>query len=111
MKKHIPELTVLFLQALMFYVYPLFALPVDPIAMVLMILLATFVLSLMLGVLSGNKGKYLYPVATSILFIPTIFIYYNESASVHALWYLVVSAVGLCLGALARIVFKKGTSK
>lgn len=87
------------LQLFMFYVFPLFAGPTDAMGMVLLIIMATLLLSFILGVLSNNKIKYLHPVATAALFIPSVFIYYNETAMVHALWYLVIASIGLLFGA------------
>jgi len=40
----------------------------------------------------------------SLLFLPSVPIWYNSSALVHALWYLVISAVGLALGCLIRLL-------
>ena len=71
--------------------------------MVVLMLLATLVLSLILTIISKEKIKYLYPLVVAIIFIPSIFIYYNESALVHALWYFVISALGLLMG----IIFSK----
>ncbi len=34
--------------------------------------------------------------------LPSVYLHYNETARVHAIWYLVVSAVGLVLGVLSR---------
>lgn len=102
MKKFAKEIVILFIQLLMFYVFPLFAGPTDAIGMVLLILLSTVLLSYVLGTASSNKVKYLYPVVIAVLFIPSVFIYYNGSALVHALWYLVTSSVGLLAGISVR---------
>ena len=104
MKKYIKEIVVLLLQLFMFYVSPLFAGPADMMGMVLLIILATLLLSLIIGSISGNKIKYIYPLVAAVTFIPSVFIYYNESALIHSVWYLVVSAVGLLIGAVARKV-------
>ena len=104
LKRYKKELIILTIQLLMFYVYPVFAM--FPMGMVLMILTVTLLLSAVLGCISGNRIKFLYPVAVALLFIPSVWIYYNESALVHALWYLVVSAVGLLLGIAVRRIFK-----
>ena len=107
MKKYIKEIIVLFLQLFMFYVFPLFAGPADAIAMVLLILLSTFILSLVVGGFSSHWIKYLYPLVIAALFIPSVFIYYNESALIHSVWYLVVSSIGLLAGFAFRIVIQK----
>ena len=57
--------------------------------------------------ISSNKLKYLYPIVIAILFIPTVFIYYNESALVHSVWYMVVSVIGLFIGSIINFTIKK----
>ena len=73
-------------------------------------LFATLALSLVLGILSRNSVKWAYPAFCALLFLPTVPIYYNFSAMIHATWYLVIAAVGLALGsglgALVRKVRK-----
>ena len=98
MKRFIKETVILLIQLFMFYIYPIYAIKIDPMGMVLIIILATLILSIIIGSISKEKIKYLYPIIIAILFIPSVFIYYNESALVHALWYLVVSSVGIIFG-------------
>lgn len=100
MKKYIKEIIISILQLLLFYVLPLFAGPMDTIGMVFLIIIGTFILSLLIGVLSSNKIKYFYSVFTALTFIPSIFIYYNETALIHSIWYLVIASVGLLIGSL-----------
>lgn len=108
MKRFIKEIIILLIQLFMFYIFPLFAGPTDAMGMVLLIILATFVLSIIIGSISKEKIKYLYPIITSILFIPSIFIYYNESALIHSIWYLVVSFIGLIFGiGIYRLMHRK----
>lgn len=107
MKKYCKEILICTAQLFMFYVFPLFAGPTDAMGMVLLIILATLLLSLLMGCLSCRKIKYLYPVATSVVFIPSVFIYYNSSALVHALWYLVIAAIGLAFGSFLRWICRR----
>lgn len=72
------------------------------IGMVVLINLATLLLSAVIGLISDKKMKYLYPIITAILFVPSVFIYYNETALIHSVWYLVVSSVGMIIGAILR---------
>ena len=102
------EILVLLIQLFMFYIFPLFAGPTDAMGMVLLIIIATFVLSIIIGSISKEKIKYLYPIIISILFIPSVFIYYNESALVHSIWYLVISFIGLMFGiAIYKLTHRK----
>lgn len=98
MKKYFKELIIFLLQCFMFYIFPLFAGFIDVMAMVFLILVVTFLLSVIIGSISKEKIKYFYPILVSIMFIPSVFIYYNESAFIHLLWYLVDSAIGLVIG-------------
>ena len=102
MKKHWKEIVIWFIQMFMFYVFPLFAGPTDAMGMVLLILLSVFLLSAVIGAVSKSRIKYLYPAVIAVLFIPSVWIYYNESALVHALWYLVTASVGMLPGLLIR---------
>ena len=110
MKKYLKEIIIFSLQVLVFYILPLFAEPTDMMGLVLLIIIFTFVLSIVLGSISKNIIKYFYPLATSVIFIPSVFIYYNSSALVHALWYLVISVVGIGIGTgiyyLSKVIMK-----
>lgn len=107
MKKYIKELIILIFQLFMYYIFPLFAGPTDAMGMVFLILVATFILSIIIGSISKNKIKYFYPVIICLLFIPSVFIYYNKSALIHAVWYFVESYIGLAIG----LVFYALTNK
>lgn len=98
MKKYIKEIIILLIQIFMFYIFPLFAGPTDAIGMVVVILLITFILAVILGIITKEKIKYIYPVVVTLIFIPTVYIYYNESALIHSLWYLIDSSIGLLIG-------------
>lgn len=111
MKKYLKEIIILIIQLLVFYVLPLFAGPTDAIGMVLLIILSVFVLGLILGIISNKKIKYIYPLVISILFIPSVFIYYNESALVHAVWYFVISYIGLLIGSIINLIVNKKETK
>ena len=107
MRLYIKEIIVMLFQLFMFYVFPLFAGPTDAMGMVVLIILTTFLLSIIIGLISNKKIKYLYPVIIAIVFIPSVFVYYNETAMIHSMWYLVVSGIGMLIGAIIRkLIFK-----
>ena len=103
MKRFIKEIIILIIQMFMFYIFPLFAGPTDAMGMVFIIIFATLLLSAILGGISKEKIKFLYPIVIAVLFLPSVFIYYNETALVHSIWYFVISTIGILLGALTRI--------
>ncbi len=100
MKKYSKEIIILLIQLLMFYIYPLLGGINNPFGMISIMLLATFILSIIIGRIQIGNIKYLYPFIISVLFIPTVFIYYNESALIHSLWYLLISFIGVSLGTI-----------
>lgn len=91
----------------MFYIFPLSAGPTDIMGMIFLIIVATFILGIIMGYVTKEKVKYLYPFVVSILFIPSIYIYYNDSAYIHVIWYFVISLTGLLVGSLIRLLIKK----
>lgn len=100
MKKYIKEIIILLIQLFMFYILPIFAGPTDAMGMVLLIWLSTIILGMIIAIISNKKIKYLYPIVIAILFIPSVFIYYNESALIHSLWYIVSSSIGMLIGVI-----------
>lgn len=102
MKRYIKELIILILQLAIFYIFPMFWGPTDVMGGVLLIIISVFILAIVMGALSKEKIKYLYPLVIALAFIPTVFIYYNESALIHAVWYLVISVIGMPIGILMR---------
>lgn len=106
MKKNLSFVIILLIQLLVFYLVPLIGLLIDPIGMVLLIIILTFILALVIGSLK-TKLKYLYPIIISILFIPSVYIYYNESALIHAIWYLIVSSIAIIISIFLDFFFTK----
>ena len=107
MKKYLKEIIILIIQIFMFYIFPLFAGPTDAMGMVFLILVATFILSIILASISKEKTKYFYPILVSIIFIPSVFIHYNSSALIHSLWYLITSIIGMLIGTIINKLVKK----
>ena len=105
-KKFFKEIIILIIQLLLFYLLPLTAGPADTMGLVVLLLLLTLILSIVIGIISKEKIKFIYPIIISILFIPTIFIYYNDSALIHSVWYLVDSLIGLFIGVIISKIIK-----
>lgn len=106
MKKYLKEILTLLIQLYMFYILPLFSGPTDMMGMVLIIIIVAFILSIFIGMFSKIKLKYVYPILISILFIPSVYLYYNNTALIHAVWYLIVSYAGLIIGIIINKIFK-----
>ena len=108
MKKYLKEILILLIQLFMFYVFPLFAGPTDVMGMIVLLILATLLLSILIGSISNLKVKYLYPIIIAITFVPSVFIYYNETALIHSLWYLKKTSFCLVIGmVIHKLILKK----
>lgn len=104
MKKYWKEFLAVLVQLAMFYLFPLTCGPTDAMGMVFILLAEVLLLSFLLGILSANLLKFCWIPAVSLLFLPSIPIYYNSSALVHALWYFVLALIGLGFGSLIRLL-------
>lgn len=111
MKKYFKELIILVIQILIFYISPLFMTKTSPLGMIFFILSITCILSIIIASISNNRIKFLYPIIISIAFIPTVYIYYNESALIHSVWYLVVSLIGIVIGTIINKIMNKSVQK
>ena len=107
MKKYLKEIIILIIQLTMFYLFPLTAGPTDMMGLVIILLFTTLLLSGIITIISNNKIKYLYPIIVAIIFIPSVFIYYNKSALIHSIWYLVVSIIGTITGLIINIIKRR----
>ena len=107
MKRYLKEIIILIIQLLVFYILPLFAGPADTMGLVVLLILCTFILPLILGIISNNNIRFLYPIVISILFIPSVFIYYNDSALIYTLWFIVDAYIGIFIGSLIHIIINK----
>lgn len=97
-------------QFFMYYIFPMFAGPTDAMGMVFLIIIATFINSILIGS-SSFKYKFYFPLFAAIVFIPSIFMYYNESALIHSVWYLVISLIGVFVGYIINLVIDKFSKK
>lgn len=98
MKTYAVELVMLLVQLMVFYFIPLFAGPTDAMGMVFLMLAATLVLSLILGWFSAHWNKLFWPFVVAVSFIPSVWIWYNSSALIHSVWYMIISAAGVLAG-------------
>lgn len=107
MKKYLKEIIILIFQSFMFYLFPLFAGPTDAMGMVFLIWVSTIILGILISVISNKKIKFLYPIIVAIVFIPSVFIYYNKSALIHSIWYFISFSIGILIGEIVNLIINK----
>ena len=108
-KNYLKEISIVLLEICILYILPLLFNSDNGIGIVLLMLVLTFALSAVLACISNKKIKYLFPILVSILFIPTVYIYYNETAMIHSLWHLIASLLGMIIGEVIMLITKKVT--
>ncbi len=111
MNKMKKGLVFLILQAIIFYVLPLFAGPTDTMGLVLIQFAATFVLSFIVGVSTKSTMKFVFPVIATVAFVPVIMIYMNATAYIYLVFYAVLTVGGVALGTGLRNLFTKKDEK
>lgn len=101
MKKLIPSLT---LQLLLFYILPFFILILDLNFWILLLIFINPLVTLINSFIYGLKSGFcvIFPILVGILFVPSVFIFYNSSALIYAIIFGVVSLIGNIMGYLFR---------
>lgn len=107
MKKYLSEIIISAIQLLIFYICPIFIDPIKFSTVILIMVLITLTLSFLIGFLSKSIIKYFYPLYTAIIFIPSIFIFYNSTTFIYTLWFLIVAIAGFVLGWLVSLLKSK----
>lgn len=81
-----------------FYIVPMLIKDTGSGMFILLIVipLITLITSLIYGL--RNTVDFIYPLIVAILFIPTLFIYYNTSAWVYIISYSMIAVIGELLG-------------
>lgn len=107
MKRYANALLPVIGQIALFYLFPLCAKPLGAIAAVVLMLAGTLIPAGLIGWLIKSPLRFAWPPAVALLFLPTIPLYYNHTALIHALLYFVLAFAGVGMGALLRLLADK----
>lgn len=99
LRRMIPYLLIIIFA---FYILPLLIKDTGSGILILLIGIPAicFVVSFIYGI--KNSFNWLFPIFIMALFVPSIFIYYNESASVYIIIYGVISIIAQFIGNMLR---------
>lgn len=93
------------IQILIFYLLPLLGAAANEMIIMFAQISVTFLLSMLIGAMSDSRLKYILPVLTTLLYIPSVYIYENYNKVTYVLLYLIFSCVGLLVGLVtAKII-------
>ncbi|MGI6705887.1 MAG: hypothetical protein ACOX6S_06375 [Clostridia bacterium] len=95
-------LAYLLVTAAAFYLLPLFG--SDTGSFMFILLIAIPLISFIAALLYGRRWgfDFSYWIIVAVLFVPTIFIYYNSSAWIYIVVYGVIALIGTAVGSLVR---------
>lgn len=104
MKRIIALILYAFLTAITYFAVPLFIKDTGSATAILLIIAPaiTLVCALVYGIFRGFD--FLIPLITGLLFLPTVFIFYNSSAWVYTVFYALVALFGNGVG---RVFYSK----
>ena len=98
----ITQIPYILIQGINFYLLPLWAKNTGS-AMLLMLCIMPLI-ALVTAIIYGIRHGFnlTLPVLTFVLFLPTIYIYYNSSAWIYAIVYAAIVLVGIIIGKLLQ---------
>lgn len=108
MKASFKMIPYLLVNAIAFYLLPMIIQDMGSAMLVLLLAipLICFSIAIVFGV--KNSFNWIYPLAVALLFAPTIFIFYNESATFYTAIYGILALVGNLIG---KIFYKRNCTK
>jgi uncharacterized membrane protein len=108
MKVNLKMMPYLLVNIAAFYILPMIIRDMGTALLVLLVAipLICFATAIVFGV--KNSFNWIYSLVVALLFVPTIFIYYNESAAFYAAIYGVLALVGNLIG---KILYKRNCIK
>ncbi|HJJ30489.1 MAG TPA: hypothetical protein O0W87_05790 [Methanocorpusculum sp.] len=103
MKHHLPSLAgTLVLFGLIYYLLPPPFIHAGGPALFLLLginPLVCLISGIVFGLICGlKKSAILHPIIAALAFIPSIYIYYNDSALVYLAFYAIISVIGIGIG-------------
>ncbi len=100
-KKLLPYLVV---NLLTFYILPIIIRDTGTGMLILIIIIPLITLMTSLHYGLKNSFEWLYPLLVMVMFLPSIFIYYNESALIYTLIYGGLSLLGSFIGSRFKTI-------
>lgn len=99
------DVCLFIIQLLMFYLLPLLGAIVNEMIIMFAQISVTFLLSMLIGAMSDSRVKYVLPVLTTLIYIPSSYIYFSYNKVTYILLYLIFSCIGLLVGLItAKII-------
>ena len=103
MKKHLKELIIAGIETAFLFLFPLIPMG-NKDAHIILLLVITLIIGIVGVAISNKKIKFLFPVFSTIMVVPTMFIYYEPRVYGNIFWMFVFSALATIIGELLRLI-------
>ena len=103
MKKYLKELIIAFIELALIFLFPLIPMG-NKDAHIILLLVITLIVGIVGVAISDKKLKFLFPVLTTILVIPTMFMYYEPRVYGNIFWMFVFSLLAVIIGEVLRLI-------
>ena len=103
MKKYLKELIIAFIELALIFLFPLIPMG-NKDAHIILLLVITLIVGIVGVAISDKKLKFLFPVLTTILVVPTMFMYYEPRVDGNIFWMFVFSLLAVIIGEVLRLV-------
>ena len=103
MKKYLKELIIAGIELALIFLFPLIPMG-NKDAHIILIMALTLIVGIIGIAISYKKIKFLFPVFTTILVVPTMFMYYEPRVYGNIFWMFVFSLLAVIIGEILRLI-------
>lgn len=103
MKKYLKELIIAGIELALIFLFPLIPMG-NKDAHIILIMALTLIIGIIGIAISDKKIKFLFPVFTTILVVPTMFMYYEPRVYGNIFWMFVFSLLAVIIGEILRLI-------
>ena len=103
MKKYLKELIIAGIELALIFLFPLIPMG-NKDAHIILIMALTIIIGIIGIAISDKKIKFLFPVFTTILVVPTMFMYYEPRVYGNIFWMFVFSLLAVIIGEILRLI-------
>lgn len=103
MKKYLKELIIAGIETAFLFLFPLIPMG-NKDAHIILLMVITLIVGIVGVAISDKKIKFLFPVFTTIMVAPTMFMYYEPRVYGNIFWMFVFSTLAVIIGEVLRLI-------
>lgn len=103
MKKYLKELIIAVIETAFLFLFPLIPMG-NKDAHIILLLVITLIVGIVGVAISDKNIKFLFPIFSTIMVVPTMFMYYEPRVYGNIFWMFVFSILATIIGELLRLI-------